>query len=74
MKKFDASAWATDIKAIPTVVLSPQEDLFAKPSDVRKVAVELDAKLVNLACGHAAIAEMQEKIIELIKKFIFNKT
>jgi len=68
LKSFDSSTWLNKLD-VECVILSPIEDQFAFPKDSKELASHVRGKYISIPCGHAALAEKPEAIIELCKQY-----
>lgn len=68
LKNFDASGWIEELRGLPVVVLSPEEDLFGLPSDGVELAFAVKGGFISLPCGHCATIEMSDELAALIQE------
>lgn len=72
LKSFNCRKWIGDITT-PIVILSPKEDQFATPEDVNEFKQYAhDIQIEFIDCGHAAIMEKPNDIIDLCVKHVVN--
>jgi pimeloyl-ACP methyl ester carboxylesterase len=70
LKLFNCRSWIGSITT-PIIILSPKEDQFATPEDVNEFKENApDVTIVPIECGHAALAESPDVVIDLCQKYV----